>query len=30
MTKLVLNMDTGDYFEENGNIKRSSGVSLKS
>jgi hypothetical protein len=30
MTKLILNMDAGDYFEENGNIKRGSGVSLKS
>jgi hypothetical protein len=30
MTKLILNMDGGDYFEENGDIKRGSGVSLKS
>jgi hypothetical protein len=29
MAKLILNIDKGEYFEENGNVKRGSGVNLK-
>lgn len=29
LTKLILNLDKGDYFENNGEIKRGSGVSLR-